>query len=246
MSGHSKWKTIKHQKGAADIKRGMAFTKLANAITIAVKQGGGGADPDSNPRLRLAMDAARAQNMPKENIQRAIDRGAGKGGGEELHEATYEGFAPEGVNVIVEATTDNPQRTSAEVKNMFEKNGGSFGQPGSSSYLFKRVGEIYVDKNGKTYDDVFSAALDSGAEDIEEEGNEVAVYTQTGDLARVKDELTNKGFGVTSAKLAMRPLTKITVGKKEEYEKVLDFLSTLEDLDDVQEVYSNLDTSNSQ
>ncbi len=244
MSGHSKWKTIKHQKGAADIKRGMVFTKLANAITIAVKQGGGGADPESNPRLRLAMDAARAQNMPKENIQRAIDKGTGKGGEGELHEATYEGFAPGGVNVIVEAATDNPQRTSAEIKNMFEKNGGSFGQPGSSSYLFKRVGEIYVSKNGKSYDDVFSAALDSGAEDIEEVGDEVAVYTQTGDLAKVKDELESKGFEITSSKLAMKPITKIAIEDKEKYDKTIDFLSNLEDMDDVQEVFSNLDTSN--
>lgn len=243
MSGHSKWKTIKHQKGQQDIRRGLAFTKLANAITISVKQGGGTTDPNSNPRLRLAMDAARAQNMPKENIQRAIDKGAGKGGEGYIFEATYEGFAPFGVNVIVEAATDNLQRTSAEIKNYFEKNGGAFGQPGSSSYLFKRVGEIYVNKNGKSFDEIFSDAVDSGADDIEEVGDEVAVYTQTGDLSKVKDELASKSFQISSSKLAMKPTTMIQVGEKEKYEKVLDFLSDLEDMEDVQAVYSNLDTS---
>ncbi len=240
MSGHSKWKTIKHQKGAADAKRGQAFTKLGNAITIAVKQGGGTTDPDSNPRLRLALDAARAENMPKENMQRAIDRGAGKGEGGELHEAVYEGFAPHGINVIVEAATDNPQRISSEIKNVFVKNGGSFGQPGSSSYLFKRIGEIFVKKNDKTFDDIFSMALDSGAEDIEETGDEVVVYTSPSDLFRVKDELATKGLEITEAKPSMKPISSITLENKEDYDKVIDFLSTLEQMDDVQEVYSNL------
>lgn len=239
MSGHSKWKTIKHQKGAADIKRGQMFTKLANAITIAVKQGGGTTDPNSNPRLRLAMDVARAQNMPKDNIQRAIDRGAGIGEGEELQEAVYEGFAPHGINVIVEATTDNPQRTSSEIKSLFQKSGGSFGQPGSSSYLFKKMGEIFVKKDGKSFDEIFSAAVDSSAEDIEELTEEVIVYTQTSNLSKVKDEMAVKGLEITEAKFTMKPITKISL-PKEEYDKVVDFLSSLEDLDDVQEVYSNL------
>lgn len=239
MSGHSKWKTIKHQKDAADAKRGKVFTKLGNAITIAVKQGGGG-DPDSNPRLRLAIDAARTENMPKENIQRAIDRGAGKGEGGELHEAVYEGFAPHGINVIVEAATDNLQRTSAEIKNIFEKNGGAFGQPGSSSYLFKRMGEIFVKKNGKSFDDLFSVALDSGAEDIEESGDEVVVYTQPPDLFRIKDELTAKGLEITEAKQTMKPISTIKIESKDDYDKVVDFLSTLEQMEDVQEIYSNL------
>lgn len=241
MSGHSKWKTIKHQKGTADIKRGQMFTKLANAITIAVRQGGGTTDPNSNPRLRLAIDAARAQNMPKDNIQRAIERGSGKGDGEELQEALYEGFAPYGINVIVEVATDNPQRTSSEIKNLFQKNGGSFGQPGSSSYLFKKMGEIFVKKNGKTFDEIFSAALESGAEDIED-GEEVIVYTETSDLSRIKDELLAKGLEISQAKYTLKPITKISVPNKEDYGKVIAFLSSLEELDDVQEVYSNLQT----
>lgn len=240
MSGHSKWKTIKHQKGAADAKKGQVFTKLGNAITIAVKQGGGTIDPDSNPRLRLALEAARAENMPKENMQRAIDRGAGKGEGGELHEAAYEGFAPHGINVIVEAATDNLQRTSSEIKNVFEKNGGSFGQPGSSSYLFKRMGEIFVKKNDKSFDDLFAIALDSGAEDIQDAGDEVVVYTSVPDLFRIKDELVSKGLEITEAKPSMKPISTIPLANKEDYEKVLDFLSTLEQMDDVQEVYSNL------
>lgn len=241
MSGHSKWKTIKHQKGAADIKRGQIFTKLANAITIAVKHGGGTTDPDSNPRLRLAMDAARAQNMPKDNIQRAVDRGTGKGEGEELHEAVYEGFAPHGINVIVEAATDNPQRTSAEIKNIFQKNGGSFGQPGSSSYLFKRMGEIFV-KKSKPYDEIFSLAVDSNAVDIEEFPEEIVIYTQTSNLSKIKDELVSKGLEVAEAKFTLRPITKISLANREEYDRVVNFLSSLEELDDVQEVYSNLAT----
>lgn len=242
MSGHSKWKTIKHQKGAADIKRGQMFTKLANAITIAVKQGGGITDPNSNPRLRLAMESARSRNMPKENVQRAIDRGTGKGGEGELQEATYEGFAPHGVNVVVEAATDNPQRTSSDIRNIFEKNGGAFGQPGSSSYLFKRMGEIFVKKDGKTFDEIFEASVDSGAEDIEEFPEEAVIYTQTSNLSKIRDDLSSKGFEITEAKYTLKPTTKISLSK-EEYDKVVDFLSALEDLDDVQEVYSNLATS---
>ena len=239
MSGHSKWKTIKHQKGAADIKRGQMFTKLANAITIAVKQSGGTTDPNSNPRLRLAIEVARAQNMPKDNVQRAIDRGAGKGGEGELHEATYEGFAPFGVNVIVEAVTDNPQRTSSLIKNLFQKNGGSFGQPGSSSYLFKKMGEIFIVKDGKSFDEIFSQAVESGAEDLEETPDEVIVYTQTQDLTKVKDDLSQKGLQISEAKNTLMPIAKISLSQ-EQRDKVVDFLSTLEDLDEVQEVYSNL------
>ena len=239
MSGHSKWSTIKRQKGAQDQKRGQIFTKLSNAITIAVKEGGGITDPASNFKLRLAIDAARAQNMPKENIDRAVERASGKQGGE-LEEATYEGFAPYGVNVIVTAATDNPMRTTSEIKNLFNKAGGSFGRPGSSSYLFKKMGSIFVKKNGKTFDDIFSIGVESGAEDIEENGDEVIVYTGTHDLLLVRDELAKKGLEVTDAKFTLKPISKITIEDREKYDKVVDFLSSLEQLDDVQEVYSNL------
>lgn len=239
MSGHSKWKTIKRQKGTADQKRGAVFTKLSKSIILAVKQGGGITDPASNFKLRLAIDSAKSSNMPKDTIDRAIEKGAGKGEGE-LHEATYEGFAPHGVSVIIEAATDNPTRTGQEVKNIFSKAGGSFGQPGSSSYLFNKMGEIYVEKNGKSFDDLFSIAVESGAEDIEDLDDEVVVYTQTNDLGKVRDQLIAKGLAITDAKFSLKPTAKISLSK-EDQEKVVDFLSSLEDLDDVQEVYSNLE-----
>lgn len=239
MSGHSKWKTIKHQKGAADAKKGVIFTKLSKAIIIAVKQGGGITDPAQNFRLRLAIESAKASNMPKDTIDRAIEKGAGRGEGE-LEEVVYEGFAPYGVNVIVEAATDNPTRTGQEVKSLFTKAGGSFGQPGSSSYLFKRMGEIFVKKNEKSFDEIFSAALDSGAEDIQENPEEAVIYTQTSDLSRIKDDLSSKGFEITEAKFTLKPVTLISVSDQTKYDKIIDFLSSLEDLDDVQEVYSNL------
>lgn len=238
MSGHSKWKTIKRQKGVEDSKRGAIFTKLSKTIILAVKQGGGITDPSSNFKLRLAIDSAKASNMPKDTIDRAIEKGAGKEAGE-LHEAIYEGFAPHGVNVIVEAATDNPTRTGQEIKNVFNKAGGSFGQPGSSSYLFNKMGEIYVGKNGKSFDDLFSIAVESGAEDIEDFGDEVIVYTQTNDLGKVRDELVSKSLQIINAKFTLKPTATISL-PKDEQDKVIDFLSSLEDLEDVQEIYSNL------
>lgn len=246
MSGHSKWSTIKRSKGQQDIKRGQVFTKIANSITIAVKQGGGITDPESNPRLRLAIDAARAQNMPKANIDRALQRAAGKQEGE-LQEIVYEGFAPGGISVVLEAATDNPSRTTSEVKNVFSKSGASFGQPGSSSYQFKRVGLITVSKNlpagrqAKSFDDIFAIAAEAGAEDLEEVGEEVFIYTDPAQLTKVKDELASKGLTVTDASYALKPNLKIRVEDKETYDKVLSFLSFLEEMDDVQRVYSNLE-----
>jgi len=239
MSGHSKWKTIKRQKGATDAKRGAIFTKLSKAIIMAVKQGGGTTDPASNFKLRLAIDSAKASNMPKDTIDRAIEKASSKAEGD-LQEVVYEGFAPHGVNVIIEATTDNSTRTGQEVKNVFTKAGGSFGKSGSTSYLFNKMGEIYVAKSGKSFDDLFTLAVESGAEDIEDLGEEVIVYTQTNDLAKVRDELINKGLQITDAKFTLKPISKISLSK-EDQDKVVDFLSALLDLEDVQEVYSNLE-----
>ncbi len=240
MSGHSKWSSIKRQKGINDQKRGKTFTKLSNAITIAVKQGGGIADPDSNFRLRLSIDAARAANMPKDNIERAISRAVSKEAGE-LHEVTYEGFAPGGACVMVEAFTDNPMRTTSEIKSIFHKAGASFGQPGSVSYQFKHVGEIIVKKNSKTYDDIFAVAVDSGAEDIKDAESEVFIYTDLPDLAKVKDALVLKGLEIVEASLVRQPVTVMKIVDKEELAKIEAFLNTLEELDDVQKVYSNID-----
>lgn len=241
MSGHSKWSTIKRQKGAADVKRGQAFTKIANAITIAVKQGGGVSDPEQNPRLRLAVELARSTNMPKDNIERAIARAKNKGEGE-LSELTYEGFAPGGVSVLVEAATDNPNRTTSEVKSLFNKSGARFGEQGAVSYMFKQVGEITVLKNGKSIDDIFLSAAEAGADDIEDRGEEVGVYTDPGKVTGVKNSLEQAGFAVEASELSMKPISTIDVGP-EEREKIINFLSALEDMDDVQKVYSNVTLS---
>ena len=239
MSGHSKWSSIKRQKGINDQKRGKTFTKLSMAITIAVKQGGGIADPDSNFRLRLSIDAARAANMPKDNIERAIHRATSKEAGE-LHEVTYEGFAPGGVSVIIEAFTDNPLRTTSEIKSIFNKAGASFGQPGSVSYQFKHVGEIIIKKADKTYDDIFAIAVESGAEDLEEGEGEVFVYTDLADLTKVKDILVSKGMEIVEASLIRQPVVMVEIVDKEKFDKIASFLNILEELDDVQKVYSNM------
>lgn len=248
MSGHSKWAQIKRQKGAADIKRGQVFTKIANTITIAVRQGGGVADPLQNFRLRLAIEKARAINMPKENIERALRRAQGKLAGETLEEVVYEGFGPGGVAVIVEATTDNKQRTTSEIKNLFDKNNANLATPGAVSYQFQTKGEIAVKKNlpagkagGKTLDDIFLMAADLGAEDVEELGKEVLVYTKPEDLARIKEELVAKNLTVDNFELIRKPVTNVSINDPSMAQKILTFIEKLEGLDDVQKVYSNFD-----
>lgn len=238
MSGHSKWSTIKRQKGVADVKRGAAFTKISNAITIAVKQGGGIDDPSQNPRLRLAIEVARNANMPKDNIERAIARATSKGAGD-LQELTYEGFAPGGVSVLVEAVTDNTNRTTSEVKSLFNKSGASFAERGAVSYQFEQTGEITVNKNSHSIDDVFLASAELGAADVEDRGSEVAVYTDVHDLTRIKDGLSSQGFEITGAEISRKPITTITVESSEK-DKIINFLSILESMDDVQKVYSNI------
>lgn len=238
MSGHSKWSTIKRAKGAADAKRGATFTKISNAITIAVKQGGGIGDPDQNPRLRLAVEMARNANMPKDNIERAIARATAKGAGE-LSEVIYEGFAPGGVSVMVEAVTDNTNRTTSEVKSLFSKSGASFAQPGAVSYQFEQTGEISVNKNGKSIDDIFMLAAELGANDVEDRGDEAGIFTNVTDLSKIKDGLQSAGFEITSADLSRKPKSTMQVDV-EQMDKIINFLSMLESMDDVQKVYSNL------
>ncbi len=242
MSGHSKWTQIKRQKGVADIKRGQAFTKLAVAITIAVRQGGGVGDPSQNFKLRLIVEKARALNMPKENIERAIQRAFGKSGVLVLEEVVYEGFAPGHVSVIVEAATDNKQRTINEVKNIFDKNGGTLASPGAVSYQFEKRGLITVKKNGTSVDDVFLLAADSGAQDVEEMGDEVVVYTKPEDLAAVRDALVKK-ITVTDAEITRVPTVTVPLSDKDIAQKALSFIEKLESLDDVQKVYANFDIS---
>lgn len=242
MSGHSKWAQIKRQKGVNDQKRGKTFTKLGNAITIAVRQGGGIGDPSQNFRLRLAIDSARAVNMPKENIERAIERAKGIKAGD-LEEVIYEGFAPFGVSVIIEAATDNSMRTTSDIKGIFHKAGASFGQPGSVSYQFKHLGQIVVKKGTKTFDEIFAVAVESGAEDLEETGDEVFIYTNLKDLVKVKDAILESGLEIIESELVRIPIMSVSITEKEKFDKIAVFLNSLEELDDVQKVYSNMDVN---
>lgn len=238
MSGHSKWATIKRAKGASDLKRGLTFTKLSNAITIAVKASGGITDPNSNFKLRLAIEEARASNMPKDNIERALRRAQGKQSNE-VEEVIYEGFAPEGIAVIIEAATDNSLRTTSEIKSIFNKEGGNFGKIGSVVYQFEQKGEIVLGKEGKTLDAVFDLAAQSGAEDVAEEEDGFVIYTAPSDLGRISEILKEKGLTVISAGLIRKPLMPISLDPQKK-ERVYNFLQKLEGLDDVQKVYSNL------
>ena len=239
MSGHSKWATIKRAKGAADLKRGLTFTKISNAITVAVKASGGIADPNSNFKLRLAVDAARAANMPKENIERAIQKAIGEDTGE-VSEVIYEGFAPEGVSVIIEAATDNTMRTTSEIKSIFNKDGGNFGQPGSVAYQFEQKGRIIINKNGKTIDELFEIALQSGAEDIEDIQDKEIMQTSYADLSSVRERLMEKGMVLEAIETIRKPLIPIVISDPAKLEKVVNFLDKIGALDDVQKVYSNL------
>lgn len=240
MSGHSKWATIKRQKGANDKKRGALFTKLSNAITVAVRQGGGIGDPESNFRLRLAVEAARGANVPKENIERAIERAVAKQGNN-LEEAVYEGFGPGGFSVIVETFTDNKQRTVSEVKNVFSKNGGGVGAQGSVMYQFEQKGVITVVSGGRTFDDLFLIGADAGAEDMEEASDEVVFYTSVQNLAAVRSELIARGLEIKNAELIYKPTVFHPISSKEALEKALSFIEKLEELDDVQKVSANFD-----
>lgn len=243
MSGHSKWSQIKRQKGVADAKRGQAFTKLGSAITIAVREGGGIADPNSNFRLRLVMEKAREANMPKENIQRAIDRALGKDGAGRLEEIKFEGFGPMGTAVIIETVTDNHLRTQAAVKNYLDRNNGNLGSNGAVAYLFSQSGLITISKNGKTADDIFLQAADAGAEDIEDNGGEIDIYTKPQDLHKVKKSLEDLGIKVISCELIMKPNSLVKIEGNENVQKMIGFLEGLEDLDDVQKVFTNADLS---
>lgn len=240
MSGHSKWATIKRQKGVNDAKRGQAFTKLANAITIAVKKGGGNTDPEFNAPLRLAIDRAKTANMPKDNIDRAINKGAGIGGGVELDEVMYEGFGAGGVGLLVEAVTDKKQRTVADVKSTLEKNGGTMAGQGAVSYLFQLVGEIIVAKNDKSTDDIISQAIENDVSDYEEGEDDVVLYTDQKSLQSTKEGLEKAGLEIIDASLVYKPNSRVGVTPEQE-EKIANLVEKLEDLDDVQRVYTNLE-----
>lgn len=243
MSGHSKWSTIKRQKGAADIKRGQTFTKVANAITIAVRAGGSG-DPNANPRLRMVIESAHAVNMPKDNIKRAIERGLGKGK-DALEEVVYEGFGPGQVAFVVEGVTDNRLRTNQEIKSIFERNGGSLAGQGAVSYMFEKKGEIRVKGKGGSADDEMLELIDLGAEDvddyIEDTFQKYLVYTQSSELNTMGNKITQAGFEVGSQDLVMKPTTIQSITDQALARKVIDFAGKLEEQDDIQKVYANFD-----
>jgi YebC/PmpR family DNA-binding regulatory protein len=245
MSGHSKWSTIKRQKGAADQKRGLSFTKIANAITISVKLTGSG-DPESNPRLRMALDEARTINMPKDNIQRAVDRGLGKLPGQIPEEILYEGFGPGKVAYILEGVTDNKLRTLQVVKNAFDRSGGGMGSSGSVSYMFKKTGEIRVEaKEGISNDEQILEIIDLGAEEVEdyeEEGKTFfLIYTEVSNLSKVSNFLTQNNYKVISSEPTYKPTITSEIKDKETAEKVIAFTEKLENMDDIQKVYANFD-----
>ena len=241
MSGHSKWSTIKRQKQVNDAARGQTFTKMANAITIAVKDSGGSSDPQTNFRLRLAIDKARQANMPKSNIDRAIDRAVGKGADGNLDEVVYEGFAPHNVAVLVEAVTDNRQRTIAAVRNVLVQGGGSLGRTGSVAYLFKKCGAIHLAKQNLDLDKILATAIECGAQDLEEDGQSFTFYCQATRLHELKECLITKNYQVLDAEITYRPGSWITISDATASQKLIDLLTQLEDLADVSKVHTNAD-----
>lgn len=238
MSGHSKWSTIKRKKGAADAKRGQLFTKLAREITVAARSGL--PDPDANTRLRLAVDKARGENMPKDNIDRAIERAVGSGPGDSYDEVSYEGYGPGGTALMIQTLTDNRNRTVGEIRAALTRSGGSLGENGSVSWMFDQVGLIVMDANGSDPDELALVAIDAGADDVTVEDGGLEIYTQPQDLHRVQEELAKGGYTVESAELTMRPKTQIAP-ESDVAVKVIRLVEKLEDLDDVQTVYTNLD-----
>ena len=240
MSGHSKWSSIKHKKGAADAKRGKLFSKLTRAIIVAAKEGGG--DPSGNLALQNAIEKAKSYSMPKDNIDRAIAKGSGADADASAFETVlYEGFGPSGVAVIVEALTDNRNRTASDVRHTFAKNGGNLGGSGAVAWLFERRGLVLVEAEGVDEDELMLAAAEGGAEDIELDGTTFTVTTDAQFLYAVREAIEAAGFTVDSAELTMIPKTTVEVGDEADAKKVLRLMDELEDNDDVQEVFANFD-----
>jgi YebC/PmpR family DNA-binding regulatory protein len=240
MSGHSKWAQIKRQKGANDARRGAMFTKLAREIQVAAREGGG--DPDMNFRLRLAIQKARDNNMPAENIKRSIERATGGGGGEQLQEITYEGYGPGGAAILVQALTDNRNRTVSDVRSAFTRGGGSLGESGSVAWLFEPRGLIVVNPGDRDPDEIALTAIDAGAEDVKTEEGAVEIYTQPSALERVREALLAQKVAIEQAEQTYLPTTTIELND-EQATQVLKLIERLEDLDDVQRVFSNVEFS---
>jgi YebC/PmpR family DNA-binding regulatory protein len=239
MSGHSKWSTIKRKKGAIDAKRGKVFTKIIKEITLAARIGGG--DPEANARLRQAVAAAKEENMPKDNIERAIKKGTGTGADAVIYEEfTYEGYGPGGAAVLVEVMTDNKNRTVAEIRHIFSKHGGNLGENGCVSWIFEKKGSILLDKNAVNEDELMELALEAGAQDVREEENELEIITDPASFEGVKNAIDQRKVIYIEAKISLIPQTtvKLEEGKAEQ---MLKLMEKLEDYDDVQNVYANFD-----
>lgn len=238
MAGHSKWKQIKRKKAVADSRRSSVWAKCIREIMVAAKAGGG--DPGGNPRLRTAIDAARAVNMPNDNIDRAIKKGTGELGGAAYEEITYEGYGPGGAAIFIEATTDNANRTVAEVRHAFSRAGGNLGASNSVAWMFHRKGQIFLDATKSKEDETLEAALDAGAEDFARDGEQYLVTTAPSDFHAVQDALRAKGYAIESAELAMVPQNTVKV-EGADAEKLLKLVEALDELDDVSKVFSNFD-----
>jgi YebC/PmpR family DNA-binding regulatory protein len=239
VSGHSKWSTIKRKKGAVDAKRGRIFTRLIKEISVAARMGGG--DPDANPRLRSAIASAKAENMPKDNIERAIKKGTGELEGAVYEEITYEGYGPGGVAVLVECLTDNKNRSVADVRHFFSKSGGNLGEFGCVSWMFSKKGTILVDKESISEEELLDKALEGGAEDVVEEDTVYQVLTAPEDFETVRESLESCGVEFIEAAVAMVPQTIVEITDEKTAKQVLKLLENLEDNDDVQNVYANFD-----
>jgi YebC/PmpR family DNA-binding regulatory protein len=240
MSGHNKWSTIKHKKGAADAKRGKLFSKLIKEITVAARMGGG--DLESNPRLRQAVSTARAANMPKENISRAIKRGTGEIAGAQYEEVVYEGYGPGGVAVLVEVLTDNKNRTVAAVRNIFDKYSGNLGESGCVSWMFDKKGMVVIGSEGLTEDDVMELALEAGAEDVKSEEDTFEIYTDPGDFETVRSAVEEKDWKIELAEVTMVPQNTVKLDGKKAVQ-MLKMMDALDDNEDLQRVYANFDIS---
>lgn len=236
MSGHSKWATIKHKKAATDAKRGKAFTQAANMITIAAKEGGG--DATMNFKLRLAIDKAKAVNMPSSNIERAIKRGTGEGGGGHVEELKYEGYGHEGVAILIDTVTDNKNRTSSEVRSTLTKNGGRMADAGAVSWVFDQKGQIVA---VNTSEETQLAAIDAGASDVEEEGGKLFIYSDVSSIRKIKESLEGMSVKIESAEVTYKPKNYVKIESEDIAAKIMKLIDALESLDDVTEVYTNFD-----
>ncbi|NLO97532.1 MAG: YebC/PmpR family DNA-binding transcriptional regulator [Peptococcaceae bacterium] len=245
MAGHSKWANIKHKKAKADAQKGKIFTKMAREIMVAARAGGG--DPNSNFRLKIAIENARAANLPNENIQRAIQKGIGGGEGTNYEELRYEGYGPGGVAIMADIMTDNRNRTASEARHIFSKNGGNLGESGSVSWMFTEKGQLTISKEDLKIsgDDLMLLALEAGAEDIEEQDESFEIYTEPAAMQEVRQALLDSGIAIENAEINLIPINRVEISDAEQAKKIIKLIEALENHDDVQKVYTNFDLADS-